>query len=146
MTQEPITNFREEPYRFLSNFAYCTILFDSEYYPSVEHAYQAAKTTDKVYRELIRKTKSPAEAKRLGKGVPMRKEWLNEEYKIATMRRLLQRKFEQEPFRTKLLETGDRALIEGNYWFDDFWGVCTVAGQNHLGRLLTEIRAELRSQ
>lgn len=34
-------------------------------------------------------------------------------------------------------------LIEGNYWHDTYWGVCEGVGENHLGKLLMEIRNEL---
>lgn len=32
---------------------------------------------------------------------------------------------------------------EGNTWGDKFWGVCDGEGENHLGKLLMEVRAEL---
>jgi len=49
----------------------------------------------------------------------------------------------------KLLETGDRELIEGNYWKDTFWGVYKDPlghkhGLNHLGKLLMRIRFEIK--
>jgi predicted NAD-dependent protein-ADP-ribosyltransferase YbiA (DUF1768 family) len=44
-----------------------------------------------------------------------------------------------------LLETGDAELIEGNDWGDTFWGVCGGKGNNFLGKLLMEVRKELRS-
>ena len=46
----------------------------------------------------------------------------------------------------KLIEmTGNSTLIEGNWWNDRFWGVDskTGIGENHLGKLLMELRAEL---
>jgi predicted NAD-dependent protein-ADP-ribosyltransferase YbiA (DUF1768 family) len=59
---------------------------------------------------------------------------------------LLKLKFTQEPFRTKLLETEDTELIEGNWWGDEFWGINinTDTGQNILGRLIMKIRKEIR--
>ena len=48
--------------------------------------------------------------------------------------------------RRKLLATGDRTLIE-NSWRDDFWGWGPNRdGQNMLGRLWMEVRAELREE
>ena len=36
-------------------------------------------------------------------------------------------------------------LVEGNYWKDTFWGVDEkLGGKNHLGRILMEIREELK--
>lgn len=44
-----------------------------------------------------------------------------------------------------LIATGDAILREGNHWGDRFWGVDarTGEGENHLGRLLMELRAEI---
>lgn len=39
--------------------------------------------------------------------------------------------------------SGDE-LIEGNAWNDTFWGVCNGVGENWLGQLLMERRAELQ--
>jgi len=41
-----------------------------------------------------------------------------------------------------LLDTGKRLLIEGNHWKDDYWGfrLDEGYGQNHLGRILMQIR------
>ena len=52
-------------------------------------------------------------------------------------------KFQQNPLLAKrLLETGDCMLQEGNYWKDLFWGVDlkTGEGENHLGKILMELR------
>ena len=64
--------------------------------------------------------------------------------KIDIMRQVLKSKFTQNPeLKAKLIATGDAELIEGNNWNDRFWGVCRGVGQNHLGKLLMEVRAEL---
>lgn len=60
------------------------------------------------------------------------------------MRDLLIQKFEDEQLKIDLLDTGDVELIEGNTWDDTFWGVCNGVGTNWLGRLLMEIRSNLR--
>lgn len=67
--------------------------------------------------------------------------------KVDIMRRILRAKAQQHEYvRRKLLETGDRELIE-NSWRDDFWGWGQNRdGQNMLGKLWMEIRAELREQ
>ena len=31
-------------------------------------------------------------------------------------------------------------IVEENTWGDTFWGVCKGVGENHLGKLLMEIR------
>lgn len=58
------------------------------------------------------------------------------------MKELLIKKFNQEPFRQKLIDTGDVYIQEGNNWNDIYWGVCikTNKGENILGKLIMEIR------
>ena len=135
-----ITSFTGE-YRFLSNFFPAVVTLDGETYPSVEHAYQAAKTTSPIAREAIRTCPKPGQAKRNGRMVQLRPDW--EEIKLDVMRDLLWQKFQHYDLREQLLATGDRRLIEGNHWNDTFWGVCRGVGQNWLGVLLMEIREEM---
>lgn len=50
--------------------------------------------------------------------------------------------------RKLLLNTGTVQLIEGNTWEDRFWGVDPPGsqnGENNLGKILMQVRAELRS-
>ena len=49
-------------------------------------------------------------------------------------------KFSDPHLRSLLLATGDAELIEGNWWHDQFWGVCNGVGQNQLGKILMAIR------
>jgi predicted NAD-dependent protein-ADP-ribosyltransferase YbiA (DUF1768 family) len=76
-----------------------------------------------------------------GQKVTLRKDW--EGVKIQVMRDVLRLKFANPGLRDRLLETGDRELIEGNTWGDTFWGVCRGSGKNWLGQLLMELRGEL---
>lgn len=41
----------------------------------------------------------------------------------------------------------EKRITEGNYWNDKFWGVCLKSnqGQNHLGKLLMNIREEIEN-
>ena len=124
-------------FRFLSNFWPCVIEFEGIKFSSVEHAYQAAKTLDIKERKRIAKLLTPGKAKRAGKELMLRPDW--EEIKLPIMRELLIKKFSHRElmFRLKLTE-GE--LIEGNNWGDTFWGICRGKGENHLGKLLMEIR------
>jgi ribA/ribD-fused uncharacterized protein len=63
--------------------------------------------------------------------------------KVEVMREILRAKVEQHEYvRRKLLQTGTRELVE-NSWRDDFWGWGPNRdGQNMLGKLWMEIRAE----
>jgi len=128
---------------FLSNFSAANVELDGEVYPTVEHAYQAAKTLDVDERHKIRlQAKTAGQAKKMGNKVKLRKNW--EMIKVVVMRSLLEQKFAVGTMpHDWLLKTGDAELIEGNYWHDTFWGVCDGVGENWLGRLLMEIRDEL---
>lgn len=125
-------------YRFLSNFWPSPIYFEGEVYVSVEHAYQAAKTLDPVEREIIQGLIKPGSAKRAGRKSTIRPDW--EEIKIDIMRGLLMTKFSWPGEQALLIKTGNAELIEGNWWGDRFWGVCEGVGENHLGKLLMEVR------
>jgi ribA/ribD-fused uncharacterized protein len=130
-------------YRFLSNFWPARVMLGGQEYPSVEHAYQAAKSHSPAEREAIRTTASPGEAKRMGQRLACRRaDW--EEVKIEIMRDLVSQKFSGGPLLDLLLDTGDQELIEGNDWGDTFWGVCRDRGENHLGKILVAIREERR--
>ena len=110
-------------------------------YPSVEHAYQAAKTVDRRERAAIAKCATAGEAKKLGQKCAIRPDW--DAVKIEIMRGLLKKKFSYRRLKKALLDTGEAYLEEGNNWGDSFWGVCNDIGENHLGKLLMEIRDEL---
>lgn len=133
-----ILQFKDE-YRWLSNFWPSKVNLDGVTYPSVENAYQAAKTVIKDERKFFVNCTS-GQAKRRGKEITQREDWPF--IKIAVMRDLLIQKFRDPILKQKLIDTGDQRIREGNNWNDKFWGVClkTGAGDNHLGNLITEIR------
>jgi len=129
-------------HRFLSNFWYVTVSFEGVAYPSVEHAYQAAKTADPASRVPFQSASlSAKDAKAAGREIAMRGDW--DEMKLGIMETLLRAKFEHLELRRKLLATAPAELIEGNWWGDRYWGVCQGVGENHLGRLLMKIRDEV---
>ena len=132
-------------YDFLSNFHPSPIEVDGVTYPTVEHAFQAAKTSIPEEKQAVAAATTPGSAKRLGRKVQLRPDW--EEVKVGIMEDLVRLKFTTHAdLRAQLLATGDAELVEGNNWNDRFWGVCKGSGQNHLGKLLMKIRAELRSK
>ena len=127
-------------YRFLSNFYLCNVMLDGVSYPSTENAYQAAKTLDHELRKQFQSCTASA-AKKGGRYLPLRKDW--ESAKLGVMLDLLRKKFARGAIRDQLLATGDVELIEGNTWGDTYWGVCGGVGENMLGKLLMQVRAEL---
>lgn len=140
---EKIDLFRGD-YAFLSNFQKCNIEFEGDVYPTVEHAFQAAKTFDKEERKRILSFASPVIAKRIGRRVRLRPDWEN--VKCDIMLELLQKKFKNPALAEKLLATGDIELIEGNKYGDRFWGMVNGEGKNILGKLLMEVRSDLRNE
>lgn len=128
-------------YRFLSNFYFCFVEHRGLTFCSVENAYQAAKT-DNLARAALFDSLAPGQAKRRGRKLALPPDWGSR--KLAIMEELLRRKFHPgSTLAQRLLRTGDVPLVEGNTWGDTFWGVCDGVGENHLGRLLMRIRAEL---
>lgn len=129
------------PHAFLSNFHPVPIRHMGLHFNSVEAAYQASKC-DKAADRLLFVTLDPLPAKRLGRKIENRADWPS--LKLGTMRDLLHKKFQFEELKVLLLNTGDAELVEGNSWGDVFWGVCSGIGENHLGRLLMQVRDDLR--
>ena len=130
-------------YRFLSNFYEAPVTYRGLTYQSNEAAFQAQKCVDEAEMRRFTALK-PSEAKRLGQRVALRPDW--EAVKLGIMEDIVRAKFTQhESLAVKLINTGDRGLIEGNTWQDLFWGVdiTTRKGENHLGRILMKIRDEL---
>lgn len=131
-------------YKFLSNFYPCLVELDGEIYPSVEHAYQAAKTLNINDRRIIQQTAQANIVKKLGKYVTIRDDW--DEIKLEVMSDLVWQKFSKhDDLRAKLLATQKHELIEGNWWNDTYWGVCKGVGQNNLGKILMAVRNELQN-
>jgi len=135
-----ITSFRGV-YRFLSNFYPAPVLLDYHVYPTVEHAYQAAKSLDPDYRVLVQYADTPGDAKRMGRRAVLRSDW--DMVKLEVMERLVREKFRWPEFSKRLKATGDEELIEDNTWGDTYWGVSGGKGENHLGKILMKVRSEL---
>lgn len=136
-----IDRFSRE-YHFLSNFYSVGICYEGKMYPSVEHAFVAAKTTENLIRELIQCAPTAAEAKSMGRRLRLRADW--EDIKLEVMTQLVREKFNNNYLiRDKLLATGDQELVEGNDWGDTYWGACNGVGENNLGKILMQVRKEI---
>ena len=133
-------------YRWMSNFHPVDIPFEGRTYMSVEAAYVAAKTLDETERKFIHSLPTSGKCKAFGRnGITLRYDW--DHIKLGVMEQLLREKFkERTDLATRLIETGDCEIIEGNWWGDTFWGVCKGKGENHLGRLIMKIRSELQQK
>jgi len=154
-----INNFRGKWF-FLSNFYPCLIEHRGIKYPSVEHYYVAMKINDMQlingvyytpndFRELISKIEPASEVKKISKKLKLRNNW--DEKKIDFMKWGLKEKFKDEKISELLLSTGEEDLVEGNWWHDNIWGSCYCyqcgnTGENLLGKLLMEIREEIKNK
>lgn len=129
-----------------SNFSPYGVRLKGKWWPTVEHYFQAQKFAGTRHEEEIRHAKTPKQAAEMGRerGRPLRKDW--EYVKDDIMREAVRQKFlTHEDIRAILLDTGDEVLIE-NAPNDYYWGCgANGSGQNRLGQILMEIRAELRA-
>lgn len=137
-----ITSFKGR-YFFLSNFYSSDVAYDGIIYKNNEAAFQAQKTLDLNERKTFAYM-NPSEAKRAGRHVKLRPDW--ETVKYDYMLAICRAKFSQNPgLATQLLNTGDKELIEGNDWGDKTWGQVNGEGQNLLGKILMQVRDEIRN-
>ena len=144
-----ITSFKDD-HRFLSNFYQSPVTVKGLTYPNAEAAFQAQKCEkeeDKVKYTLV---KNPVVAKRMGKKEPnLPENWRELSYGI--MLEVVRAKFSLPEMKEKLLATGDAELAEGNNHHDNLWGDCACprctakVGQNRLGKILMQVRKELRN-
>lgn len=144
---DAITHFRDK-YAFLSNFYAAPVSLDGVDYPTIEHAFQAAKVFDEESRQKIREASTPKGAKVMGRRVKRRADWFDVSLQI--MEALVREKFTRHPdLREQLIATGDAELIEGNNWNDKFYGCVwdkkqeRWVGENHLGKILMKVRSEI---
>lgn len=138
----------EGPFDFyggpLSNFAYSPITVDvgwgTQEYPTVEHAFQAAKATTDWQHHTVRKVNGPAFAKKMGRQIQLRQDW--EEVKYDIMLTCLRAKFRIPHYKRELRLTDHREIREDSPT-DFVWGHRN-GGQNLLGKALMQVRDELR--
>lgn len=105
---------------------------------STENFYQAMKTESFETFKMVSKL-TPGDSKKWSKTITPRSDW--EDIKLDVMKFALLKKFGTSPWKEYLKPIkGD--IIEWNNWGDTFWGKCIYSGigDNHLGRLLTDIK------
>lgn len=133
-----IYGFKDE-YRWLSNFTaletpveYCGIKFYT-----TEQLYQACKC--KRHEQFVLfDGLTAAESKKFGRQVEMRSNW--DSIRLPVMFQIQMIKYKQPRFNALLRETGDRYIEEKNQHKDQFFGVYNGIGENHLGKIIMDIR------
>lgn len=150
--------FYEQDFYVLSNFSAFSLRWAARRFDTSEAAYHWEKfllpmaghsqhelSTAGAIRRAIQRSPSAHEAYKIAERNRdyRRRDW--DAVKVDIMREILRAKVKQHEYvYRKLLATGDRELIE-NSWRDAFWGWGPdQKGQNMLGKLWMEIRAELR--
>ena len=142
---------RESPF---SNFYPSTFSIENITYSSVEEYFQCQKAEACDREDLvpqIRSVEDPAQQKRLTYGLESPK-WTDN--RCAVMKRAVTAKFHQNEHLMKiLLHTKDKILVEASP-SDTFWGAGLSTrdinikhperwpGQNHLGKILAEVRQQ----
>jgi ribA/ribD-fused uncharacterized protein len=129
-------------FRFLSNFFILDegVGLGELIFPSVEHAYQAAKWPVHLRSQFVEITSG--QAKKLGKAAPQLNVKTWNKNKVELMRNLVYQKFEKNiKLRKMLMETDGYTLDERNNWGDVFWGMNEKGeGENQLGKILMVVR------
>lgn len=99
-------------YRWLSNFYPVEVILDSITYPSIENAYQSAKSNDNNWKRYCQYEENPSLVKKESRKIDLIDNWNYE--KVIIMRSLIEQKFDKEPFMSLLIDTNDVYIIEGN--------------------------------
>jgi ribA/ribD-fused uncharacterized protein len=132
-------------YSDFSNFAAYPIDIDGVEWPTVEHYYQAQKFLDHAKQDEIRAMEKAGRVKRFATEhkAEIRADW--DALKDAVMDRAVRRKFERHALLCELLlSTADEDIVE-DAPNDYYWGAGRDGtGQNKLGKLPMQLRAELR--
>ena len=149
MNEKKVISFysTKDEYGCFSNFSAHKIFLKGKSWKTTEHYFQAQKFAGTSDEEELRLADSPMQVAKMGRDRkrPLRKDW--EAVKDDIMREALKAKFTQhEDLKKILLETGDAQLVEhtknDRYWADGGDG----SGLNMLGKLLMELREELRTK
>ena len=171
--KEPIFFFSGSryPYCQFSNFYEVDIEMEEGVFPSVEHYFQGMKFIPEHRKRFMKggefdkkkETTATNAREEMAKGrlaksagsksgsakykLTLAADGLDQEVAKARMKRALQKKFEKEPFKSLLLETGATKLIHiplrGQ---TDFWTgkrdkkTGDIVGENTMGKLLMEVR------
>lgn len=125
---------------FLNNRYGYSFVYEGIEYNNAEAAFQASKCGDEDARKVVSRLSADKAAVRGSSIIPYCG-W--EEKKLEIMTSILEEKFGQNPTLMKrLLDTGNRVLINGNNRHETYWGIDLYSwtGENNLGKILMTIR------
>lgn len=138
-------------HRWLDNGSLHRSSYGGHFYPTVEHAYAAAKSDSDDDRSEIAAEPSTRGAYEFGRQVQLRTDW-DTRIRYEAMYSALTAKFKDLELASKLEATGDALLIDGVTHHDQHWSDCHCPthfespGANHLGRALMAVRSSLRDE
>ena len=116
------------PYKCLANSYPTSVIVEGITYPSVEHAFQAAKVLDRTVKFKISKMSNLAEVRKLLSDEWTRPNW--NEVKYATLHQLVKLKFESNKDLAKVLTNTGTKRIGGKQ-------------DSELGSILMKVRGEI---
>lgn len=136
---------------YFSPYSAHAIEINGVVFPTVEHAYQCQRYADEKIIEEILSARSPVKAwetssKYKHLQIP---EFMNEEYKLEVMKKLMKLKVEQhDEIHKALSDSYSLEIIKHITTYppgDGFWDDGENGeGKNHMGRMWMEIREELK--
>jgi ribA/ribD-fused uncharacterized protein len=144
-SHEPI-NFVETAFMYLSPFSAHRIEIWGESFPTLEHAYHAARVIPGPERDAIKNAKSPKDAWRIAQKYKSNPTFAVPDFdKDAVMEEIMRAKTAQHSDIVAILkESGDRELLKV-YDTDYYWGTgADGSGENKIGKLWMKLRDELK--
>jgi len=136
--------FYEQEFYVFSNFSAFMLEWKGALWMTSEHAYHSEKFTDKKVLKELKAARSAHDALKVAHAHKDKyiKDW--DEKKLGVMKEILHAKVQQHTYvKKKLLQSGNKVLIE-NSWRDSYWGWGpSKDGENHLGKLWMEVRSEV---
>ena len=142
---ESINSFTLEN-SFLNNDHICLVHSDGLLFPSVTHAFQAARSETQEIKEKISKIHDFESMYEIAETIEDPPRWSKTRGKIMEI--LIRDKFRRNPvLRQRLSETGT-ILLTNSYDSAEnpnnlFWGVVNGRGENFIGKILMKIRSDI---
>jgi len=142
-----IVAFYEREFYCFSNFSSFAVKWRGKLWQTSEHAYQASRFIGKDFKTVqkILKAKSADEAYKIAQKSLRKNFDKYTEEDIKNMESILREKLKQNPYvMHKLLQTGNRIIVEDSPK-DSFWGWGkNRKGRNELGKLWMKLRKEIK--
>ena|SRR5581483_3517556 len=130
--------------KFLATFSAHAVEYNGKLYPTVEHAYHAARYDDEAVQEEICAAKSPYLAWAVSQKHKANQMTDFDARKSDVMEEMCRLKLAQhEDVKLGLLASGDDTIVK-NYP-DPYWGIGQDGvGKNEMGRIWMKLRSELK--